>query len=243
MAADAGQPRGTVCRPFSAEVLRGEALKEEEARAGKNVERHHYLIEATSAILLALATIASAFCAYQSTRWHGSEADWFADSTALRIRSAQAYEKADREITVDAAFFSNYVYAHFEGDAALEEFFESNMFSPELQKAVTAWKATKPLENPDAPRTPFEMSEYRNSNLEKARALETQAREETDGARQAIRNADSYVLLTVLFASVLFFAGISTKFSGVRVKYALLAGGWVLFMGSLAALVFLPFPG
>lgn len=217
-------------------------MKEDET-TDRKVERHHYRVEVVSAVLLALATIASAFCAYQSTRWHGKEADEFSHSNTTRIHSAEAYLRADMETTIDAAFFSNYAYAYFEDRTELAEFFENDLFSPELREAMDAWKATKPRQNPGAPRTPFQMRQYSNDNLEKARALEEEAREQAARARQYIRYADSYVLLTVLFASVLFFAGISTKFKDLRIKYSLLAGGWVLFIGSLVVLLFLPFPG
>ena len=59
-------------------------------------------------------------------------------------------------------------------------------------------------------------------------------------ARKAIEHADNYVLLTVLFASVLFFAGISSKFKSPHTRIGLLMMGWILFIGSLMVLLFQP---
>lgn len=122
----------------------------------------------------------------------------------------------------------------------LFSFYESNLFREEFRKAVEAWKATNPLQNPGAPKTPFEMPEYRNANMERGKALDRSAVRKSSKATEDIQNGDNYILLTVLFASVLFFAGISTKFKTLKIKYALLILGGVLFLGSLIILVFQP---
>ncbi len=207
----------------------------------EKIRRHHNWIEIISAILLALATIASAWSAYQATRWHGVEARSFSDSNTTRIYSAEAQDKANQQIAIDAAIFSDYAYAYSEGAIPLLTFYETHLFSPEMQAAVDAWKVTDPLANPNAPRTPFEMDEYKNPSGERALKLERKAQEQVDRAREAIDHADRYIMLTVLFATVLFFAGISTKFSTLWIKYSLLVAGGLLFAGSLVVLLLQPF--
>jgi len=59
-------------------------------------------------------------------------------------------------------------------------------------------------------------------------------------ARSAIEKSDRYVLFTVLFASVLFFAGISTKFRVNGIRIAVLFMGAVLFFATLVAVVLQP---
>ena len=98
---------------------------------------------------------------------------------------------------------------------------------------MEAWKATDPDNNPDAPSTPFEMADYVNANREKSRDLEAEAQEKLDEARDAISISDFYVMLTVLFASVLFFAGICTKFKTPWVGITVLCTGGLLFMATL----------
>ena len=161
--------------------------------------------------------------------------------TRPRIHSSEKYDAAFQQIAADAAAFSDYVLAYSQQDIKVVAFYESNLFRPEMKTALEAWKATRPLQNPGAPRTPFEMKEYRNANLEEAQALERDATKYTESADKAIQNADRYVLLTVLFASVLFFAGISTKFNTLKIKYGLLAGGVVLFFSAVVVLLFQPF--
>lgn len=208
--------------------------------AGRSIwkPKHHHWVEIISAALLAIATVASAWSAYQSSRWHGVEAEMFADATATRIHSNEAANLADQEQSIDAGLFSDYSYAYFEGNLALASFYESNLFRPEMQVAVEAWKATDPLKNPSAPKSPFEMEEYANENMRRSVELESRAREKTAQARGAIGQADKYILLTVLFASVLFFAGISTKFESLKIKIFMLGFGWAIFIGTVVTLMF-----
>lgn len=70
--------------------------------SGDRSSRHHNWIEIISAILLALATVASAWSAYQATRWHGEANEQFAASQTVRLQAAEAYTKADEQIVVDA---------------------------------------------------------------------------------------------------------------------------------------------
>lgn len=198
--------------------------------------KHHHRAEILAATLLALATIASAWSAYQSSRWHGAEAQLFAGATATRIKAGEAAELAEQEMDTDMNLFAGYIKAYFEGETDLMRFFEGNLFRSEMVVALNAWKATDPVNNPSAPSSPFEMEQYANANLERSQELERAARKKTEEARDAIEHADRYVLLTVLFASVLFFAGISTKFESLRIKVFLLGFGWVVFSATLIAL-------
>ena len=214
----------------------GEGIKD---KKGRKVH-HHDWIEIVAAVLLALATVASAWSAYQSSRWHGVQAMAYATSNASRIHSSEAGDLADQQIAVDAALFSDYCYAYTEGEMRLVSFYENRMFRPEMKAAVEAWKATQPLINPDAPASPFEMKEYKSKNRQNAQSLEKTAQKYTAKAQGAIEHADNYILLTVLFASVLFFAGISTKFGTWRIRVVLLSLGGLVFTGSLVALAFQP---
>jgi hypothetical protein len=52
--------------------------------------------------------------------------------------------------------------------------------------------------------------------------------------------ADNYMLAVVLFASALFFAGISTKLHSINARRAVLGLGWVLFLGTAIWLATFP---
>lgn len=80
------------------------------------------------------------------------------------------------------------------------------------------------------------MSEYRLSEAEQADELRLIAEAKAAAARDNNQQADDYVLLTVLFASVLFFAGMSTKMRSEQTQIAIFAIGLVILVGALIVL-------
>lgn len=197
-------------------------------------------VEIVATVLLALATVASAWSAYQSAAWSGIETTKFSSAQASRTYAAEADEKADSLRAVDTFLFAGYADAYARGDMRLVEFYETNLFRDEVEPALDAWKATNPLTNPEAPKNPFVMTEYKLAEDERARELEAKAAEDTREARSAIKTSDRYILFTVLFASVLFFAGISTKFRANGIRIAVLVMGAFLFFGTLTAVLLQP---
>jgi hypothetical protein len=106
--------------------------------------------------------------------------------------------------------------------------------------AVDAWVATRPLQNADAPLTPFAMPEYRLAARAEADQLEADAEAFAAGARTNVQRATNYVLGVVLFAVALFFAGMSTKLRERRLQVVLLALGATVFLGTVVWLATLP---
>ena len=105
---------------------------------------------------------------------------------------------------------------------------------------MDAWVATKPLQNDDAPLTPFAMPEYRVAAQTEARRLEAEAEVLSATARTNVQRATNYVLCVVLFAAVLFFAGISTRLRTPALRRVLLGFGIVVFLGTVAWLATFP---
>jgi len=70
---------------------------------------------------------------------------------------------------------------------------------------------TDPLKSRHAPKTPFAMAQYMQPQLDGARQ-QSSCPGSSSRWREASQNSDKFVLLTVLFASVLFFGGISGTF-------------------------------
>ena len=62
----------------------------------------------------------------------------------------------------------------------------------------------------------------------------------SEHAKDANQRADNYTLAVVLFASSLFFAGISTKLETLTTKLVLLGLGTVLFLGTAIWLATMP---
>ena len=111
-------------------------------------------------MLLALATVATAWSGYQSTRWNGEQAKAGGRANALRIESAKAAGLANTQTEIDVATFTQWVNAYALKQTELADFYFKR-FRKEFRPAVDAWVATRPLKNPNAPLTPFAMPQYR----------------------------------------------------------------------------------
>jgi len=197
-------------------------------------------VELLAAAILALATIASAWSAYQATRWGGVQAEAYAQAGAARAESVRASDLADANVTVDVEYFAIWLdEAGQGGDERVVALLE-RAFRPEFELAFEAWLATDPLVNQDGPATPFEMEEYVLAAAQQAEELRTEAEDAAGVAAEANQTGDNYVLTTVLFASVLFFAGISSKFSGRWVRIALVTVGFLAFAAGSLVLVTFP---
>jgi hypothetical protein len=197
-------------------------------------------IEVGSAILMSLAIIASAWCAYQAARWSGVQSIEFSEAAANRNKSMIFASLAGTEVEIDATVFMDYASLYMQGNVTEEQLdqYEERFFTDRLEAAMDAWLATNPLENPDAPRNPFEMDAYQNSNLAIAEATFNLAEMDSKAAKDANQQSDNYVMLTVLFAAVLFFAGVSTKLKMRWIKIAILILGIMIFYATALTLSF-----
>ena len=139
----------------------------------------------------------------------------------------------------DASMFISYMEARFERNAPLEEFLVQR-FRPEMKLAVEAWLKLDPLNDPAAPPTPFRMAEYVQKELAEFARQEELAAQAMADSREARRFSDDYVLLTVVFASVLFFGGIARAFDSRAVRSVLATLAVTLFLGTLIALATMP---
>jgi len=108
--------------------------------------------------------------------------------------------------------------------------------------AFDAWRATKPESNPNAPKGPTYMPQYKEPGLAQARALDRKADEAFAEGEHSGATADKYIRLTVVLATILFLVGISTHFPLRGVRYGLIGVGAALLVLSVAQLTTLPIP-
>lgn len=213
--------------------------RSDQAAARARSARHDRQIELLVTVLLAIATVATAWSSYQSARWSGVQTINFSRANAARVESTAQSTLAGQQTQLDVATFIAWTGAYAANDTTLSDFYFKR-FRPEFKPAVDAWVATKPLKNPAAPLTPFAMPQYRLAAQEKAQALTRTAEAATAEAKVDNQRSDNYVLAVVLFASSLFFAGISTKLDAVRSRVTIVALGYTLFVGTLIWLATFP---
>jgi hypothetical protein len=202
-------------------------------------QRRTHLVDLFATILLAVAAVGTAWSTYQSTQWRGEQAANTSKATAARIHSSQAATHAGQETQVDIATFIQWVDADVHGDEKLARFYRKR-FRKAFRPAFAAWLATEPKTNLDAPLTPFVMPQYRIASVQESERLNALAGVYANAAGEANQRADDDILAVVLFATALFFAGISTKVRSFRQREVLLALGWFVFLGTAIWLATLP---
>lgn len=186
-------------------------------------------VEVVAAILLSLATVLSAWGAYQATRWSGEQANNYAESAALRAESGRHGTIASRQIQIDVQTFIAWVDAKAQGDDPLADFYVER-FRPEFLPAFTAWRLQPGVDSEHLPEgTPFDQPEYVNAEQALADKSFAQADEALAEAQRDNQISDNFVLTAVLFASVLFFAGIAARFRPQWIRWAMLGVAMVVF--------------
>jgi hypothetical protein len=196
-------------------------------------------IEFFAALILAMATTATAWAAYQSALWNSAQGDHATRATKAIVRSSKYAKLAEQKLSLHTTLFMHYATALLANNAALEDFTLKRLPEP-LKTATIAWKATQPLTNPSAPVSPFEMAQYQLSERAEEERWESIAEQEFAAGVHAGEIADRYLLYTIIFASVLFFAGISGKFSIKLTNEIALTIGALLLLGGLFVLFTTP---
>jgi hypothetical protein len=200
------------------------------ADAAQGRWQRHFELWAT--LLLAMAAVATAWASYQAARWRGEQARAQSASIAARVESTRAANVANRQSQIDVALFTQWVDAYARSETELADFYDKR-FRPEFKPAFNAWVATKPRKNPSAPLSPFAMPQYKLAATATADRLEVKAAASSLKAGTFIERADDYSLALVLFASSLFFAGISTRLNTSTMRNVVLGSGYALFLGTV----------
>jgi len=79
--------------------------------------------ELIATIVLALATVATAWSSYQASRWNAEQAKAAAGANALRIVSTKADAIANTETQIDVSTFTSWVDAYAHNDTRLASFY------------------------------------------------------------------------------------------------------------------------
>jgi hypothetical protein len=231
-AADDGPADASTVAPGNADERGGFA---EAARTAWADER----VEIVAAILRSLATVLSAWGAYQATRWSGEQANSYASSAALRAESVRHGSIASRQIQVDVATFVAWSNAKAGGDTKLTTFYE-NRFRDEFKPAFAAW-LTGPLGPSGLPvGTPFDLPEYQLAQQAESDKDLAEAEQDLTDAQSANQISDNFVLTAVLFASVLFFAGMAARFRPKWLRWLMLGVALVVCVIGLGVEFLLP---
>ena len=196
-------------------------------------------MELVAVLVLSMATLTTAWSGYQAARWSGEQSQGYARASAMRVKAQQQSTLAGQERIADLVLFNGWLNAHDTGNAHLSDTYVQR-FRDEFKPAFDAWLAQRPFTNPDAIPGPQGMPEYKLAAEANAARFDATADELYKDATNAKANDDHYILSTVFFAAVLFFAGISLRLLWRPLRLTVLGMATVLLTGGLVYVLTLP---
>jgi hypothetical protein len=195
-------------------------------------------VEPVVALVMALTTIGTAWCSYESAAWTRRGNGLMNASNALERRAALLEVQGSQALIIHTSMFMQLLAAQHSGKEQLASFY-AGRFPPDVKKAYEAWLAQKPFENAAADAHPFVPNLYEVRGTTEATAARATASGQIAEAREAGNLSGQYLANTVLFATVLFFAGTAGKFEQPRVRLLAAAFGVALFVFAVARTILL----
>jgi hypothetical protein len=196
-------------------------------------------VEPVIALLMALATLSTAWCSYQSAAWTRQSNRLMNEFNTLERRAGLLNLQGMEQTTIHTAMFMEVLAAKQAGNEQLANFYVQR-FPPDVRKAYDAWLAQKPFENPSADPHPFVPNLYEMRGTREAAEATAKAAMSQQEARKAGNVSGQYLANTVLFAAVLFFANASGKFEQKRVRLVAFIFAVAVFLFAVARTAMLP---
>ncbi len=196
-------------------------------------------IEPIIALVMALATVGTAWCSFESASWTRRSNRLMNEFNSLERKAGLLNVQGMQTAQIQVAMFMQVLAAQQAGNDKLANFY-ADRFPPDLRKAYDAWLAQKPFENPKAYPHPFVPNLYElRGAREAAEAMATGATK-AEEARSAGNLSGQYLANTVLFATVLFFANAAGKFEQRRVRVVAFTFTLAIFVFVLTRIAILP---
>lgn len=190
------------------------------ARDDKIKARH----ELIAVILLSITTILTAWSAFESSKWGGAMSISFSQASSARIEAARLDGTANQRTAIQVDLWVQWLDAEGNDKPTLAREI-SDRFPEPLASAHEEWLETDPTSLKDDASTPFEMPSYVLEERVLAQEADARADAKFDEALRNNQRGDNYTLLTVLFASVLFFTAMSGRLERKRSRWAMLILG------------------
>ncbi len=209
-------------------------------------ERRQRWFENVMAIIMAVAAILATWASFEASRW-GGEANGLWDKAAIvRAESNRFAAKAVEETAIDSA-----VWLEWEKSVLLNRDdlagFLRDRFSPALDSAQVVWLSRSTVDAEGNPAdgtlpkgTPLTLDEYVPPGQEKAERFSAEAESLLQESASYGDTGGKYTLLTIMFALVLFFGSVATKFTSPKIQLSLGSLSLVLLLVAVAKMLLLP---
>ena len=195
--------------------------------------------ELVAVLLLSVTAIVTAWTGFQASKWSGAMSISFSEASSSRIEAGRQEAVANRKQDIQVSLFTQWLQARQTGDEELAVFLQDRFPEP-LATAFPIWGESKPLTNPDAAPTPFELEEYAIPELDAAAEADKRADQRFAEALRNNQRGDNYTVLTIGFATVLFFGAIAGRMGSARAQATLLGLGWIAFIVLTSVLLSFP---
>jgi hypothetical protein len=200
-------------------------------------------IEITGTVLLSFASLAVAWCSYQSTIWNGKQVFTLAESNLHYRRAQEKLTTLRQQQEIDAAITINFMDAVLDNRQNRIDYFKRRA-RPELAAVLSTWLSMNPLHNELAPAHPLMMEDYKSLSASTRAAYDSVSRHADalwKKAQYFNKLSDNYILYTVIFSLTMFLGALATKFSNTKVVIAGMLFAGTIFLVSIL-LLFISMP-
>lgn len=223
------------------------------AEVGKEIGEHQHStappegdqrdrwLSIVEALLLSLVAVLAAYSGFAAAKWGTESSLTLAKASTERTKANRDGTEGIVTRTLDSASFNAWFTAFTAGDANAERLATKRM-RPGYRPAFSAWLATDPAHNPNAPPGPAYMPQYVVPQEAAATAHDAQADAEFSKGDHAGSTADKYIRDTVFLATVLFLVGIGSHFPLRQARMGLVGVAGLLLLFAVIQLLGLPGP-
>ena len=194
------------------------------AEPGEATTTRERWLEIAAALLLSLATLGIAWSGYQAAKWSGLQARRYTQASSARSLANQAATLAGEDRTQDLLNFNRWLEVHQSATP------RSPPLRATLPRRVPACVRVlareRPVRRPGRdPRVPSWRRPTCWPTRKEPSSSNRSATLRFEQGKEATEHADDYVFVTVFFAVVLFFAGISLRFAWFPMRILILSLG------------------
>ena len=196
------------------------------------------IIEVMAVLLLGIATVGSAWCGYEATKWGSDEGSLSRRASDSQVEGARLFNLATQYVSYDSMIVSQYAQAIAAENDKLGQFYRDTLIRKEFIPILDQWQ-----QQWDAGLSPTPLlddQQYLDQQFGEYRLATAASADLTAQAQHARENADKYILTTLLLASGLFFAGVIGSFKLRFSRLALLFGAALAIAAAGARLAGLP---
>lgn len=185
-----------------------------------------------------MATLGSAWCGYQASQWNNEETRLAQQSANARVEASRLFTLAAQTFAYDSTTIADYAQAIAHQDDALAAFYRKAIVRPAFLPVLDDWvakiQAGQPVTNL------LEDQQYLDQQLARFNQAEQIVEQKQAKSVEAGDNSDDFVLSTLLLASALFLAGVTTSFRSRGPRVFLLMTAFILMIYTGGRLLDIP---